>query len=320
MIFYPQRFWLGIVIIFRVYGSVLPTAILHGGFAACITFVLMFFEIVPNVNGGTLMFHPAPFTFFFQVSSFVIAFHANNSYQRYWEARTRIQGMASSWCDAATQFIAFDELGNYGKKRARRYRPTLEGSAFRARLLHLISLLHATAMSYMLKRGADFEVLGGIDHMEEDDLNEVSDQPFFILHLINQCCSRRHVDGGLPFPAPILARPFNSLSAGMLEYNQACKLDDTPFPFPYQQLMWFIDWSLILTTPLVMACYISATVWGVTLTWLVNGCMHAIFIAACHMERPFGQRPNDLPFTELHQDYMNRLKSLIDIGTGQWGQ
>lgn len=226
--------------------------------------------------------------------------------------------MTSFWCDVATQYVAFDELVDCHPAIPSAFTQTdvspvhcPEGVAFRANILRLISLLHATAMSYLMKMGS-FEVMGGVSHEEEQQLAGVADQPYFVLHLINQTASRRYKAGGLPIPPPILARPWQSLSAGMQEFNQACKLDDTPFPFPYAQLMWLLDVSLILVIPIVMMCWTEALWWSLALSVLVVGCMHAIFIAACHMERPFGKRPNDLPFLELHTDFLNRLKCLVD--------
>ena len=37
--------------------------------------------------------------------------------------------------------------------------------------------------------------------------------------------------------APVLSRVHQEMSYGMYGFQQACKLEDTPFPFPYAQMV-----------------------------------------------------------------------------------
>eukprot|EP01068_Selenidium_serpulae_P016165 Selendium_serpulae@DN6273_c0_g1_i4.p1 len=98
----------------------------------------------------------------------------------------------------------------------------------------------------------------------------------------------------------------------MLAFNQACKIEDTPFPFPYVQLLSFIDVCVLFVTPVVTVCWVRDVVLAVFLTILAVSGFHAIFVAAGMMDTPFGTRYNDLPLYDLHQDFINRLKNIID--------
>lgn len=69
----------------------------------------------------------------------------------------QVQIMASWWADAASSFVVFDEMVGL---------PTSEfakGAEWRAKILHLLSLLHAVSIQYLLHNDAErtqLEVLG----------------------------------------------------------------------------------------------------------------------------------------------------------------
>lgn len=41
----------------------------------------------------------------------------------------------------------------------------------------------------------------------------------------------------------------------MLAFNSACKIEDTPFPFPYVQLVQLMDWVMTIACPVVIASW-----------------------------------------------------------------
>jgi hypothetical protein len=82
--------------------------------------------------------------------------------------------------------------------------------------------------------GRYLETLGGLNPFESDLLENASDQSFLVNHWINQTISKRLViEGGLKIGRPVVSRTWQLLYLGMLSYNNACKIEDTPFPFPY---------------------------------------------------------------------------------------
>eukprot|EP00923_Selenidium_pygospionis_P051358 GHVN01089169.1.p2 GENE.GHVN01089169.1~~GHVN01089169.1.p2 ORF type:complete len:499 (-),score=68.98 GHVN01089169.1:1187-2683(-) len=322
--------------------QVIPLTLPRALIAGFIAWALDYWDVVASdVSGGSLMYHPSPFTFFFQIAAFVLAFHTNQAYGRYWEARTQLQAMGSFWADVASECVAFDELVEFKRKydeekvkskvveviREVTKTPTFPTSeiakdfteremaaTFQAKLVHLTSLLHAVCIQYLLSadaRKVELEVLGGINHEEFSVLRKAEDQAFVVGHWLSQLISRRIVAGGVPVPPPILSRVWQILSLGMLAYNQVCKIEDTPFPFPYVQLIYVIDFCLLFVTPVVTICWIQDVVLAVVLTCLAVGGFHAMFVAAGMMEAPFGNGANDLPLVDLHNDFVNRLKNII---------
>eukprot|EP00922_Rhytidocystis_sp_ex-Travisia-forbesii_P009312 GHVS01013574.1.p1 GENE.GHVS01013574.1~~GHVS01013574.1.p1 ORF type:complete len:741 (-),score=130.07 GHVS01013574.1:3509-5731(-) len=319
MIHYDQDSWFGLRILCHLHGSVVPQSLPRALLSGSLCFACMHWQLVDTTQrgGGNLMWHPACFVFFLQIAAYTLAFHTNQAYNRYWEARTQVQQMASYWGDAVSQYMAFDEVCRLVPKQPL---PSIDGPTWRARIIHLVSLLHAVCVQYLLHEGASgtqLEVLGGITQQEANLMSRTADRAFLVMHWISQHVSVRHMTGGLSIPAPILSRSWQVLSLGMLAYNQACKIEDTPFPFPYVQLLHLMDWLLLIVTPFVVASWMNGIVFAVILCMMVVGAFHAMFAAACKMETPFGKRSNDLPLLELHKDFVARLKSIVDISVAE---
>ena len=87
------------------------------------------------------MLHPYPYQLFAYLVGFVIIFRTQQSYQRFWEARTALQQMSSKWIDSIVMSLAFDRPLEYGS-----YEIFFDHVKFAYRLVEYMSLLHALAM------------------------------------------------------------------------------------------------------------------------------------------------------------------------------
>merc|ERR1719433_491749 len=56
---------------------------------------------------------------------------------------------------------------------------------------------------------------------------------------------------------PILSRLYQVISDGGIGFGQASKLCDTPFPFPYQNLLQIFLWVYVFTVPIVMNAWLK---------------------------------------------------------------
>ncbi|PFH36231.1 hypothetical protein BESB_044230 [Besnoitia besnoiti] len=311
MIHYRQDPWLGFCILLQPHGSVLLCAVPRALIAGLLTWLLMAYGPSSTGGGAEIMWSPTLFNFFLSLAALVLAFHTNQAYQRFWEARSHVQTMASWWADAASSFVAFDEM------HGRSIGEFAWGADWRARMLHLLSLLHAVSIQYLLHNDAErtqLEVLGGMDAFEAKLLSLTDDQTYLVMHWIIQEMMQRVVlePKGLAVPPPCYSRVQLQLSNGMLAFNSACKIEDTPFPFPYVQLVQLMDWFMTLACPVVIASWMIHMPFAIILSAVAVGAFHATFAAACAMESPFGRQSNDLPLVELHRDFVNRLKSIVD--------
>ena len=67
----------------------------------------------------------------------------------------------------------------------------------------------------------------------------------------------RRKEGGLCVDAPVLSRFYQLLGEGHISFMQCKKIRDTPFPFPYAQLMRCLLWLLVVTIPFVLSNYLQ---------------------------------------------------------------
>lgn len=143
MIVYNPKRWNGLIVIVPpgcFHGSPMFAAFIFGLAGAAIAIAV---KLAPSqlglgedVREESLLDHPAPMMVFGSVVTFLVAFRANLAYSRFWEARTALQRMSSSWADVGTMTIAFDE----NAKDLADYKEWKED------FVHLLSLLHALAI------------------------------------------------------------------------------------------------------------------------------------------------------------------------------
>jgi len=117
--------------------------------------------------------------------------------------------------------------------------------------------------------------------------------------------------GILGIPPPILTRSFQELSGGMVNFHDAMKVADTPFPFPYLQTCDILLFVLYISAPFVVSTY--------TNTWFLAGffCFVLIFTFSCltltglELEFPFGRDANDIQGADLQLEMNHKLKLLV---------
>eukprot|EP00416_Gambierdiscus_australes_P024153 CAMPEP_0171079916 /NCGR_PEP_ID=MMETSP0766_2-20121228/15548_1 /TAXON_ID=439317 /ORGANISM="Gambierdiscus australes, Strain CAWD 149" /LENGTH=432 /DNA_ID=CAMNT_0011537125 /DNA_START=43 /DNA_END=1338 /DNA_ORIENTATION=+ len=110
--------------------------------------------------------------------------------------------------------------------------------------------------------------------------------------------------------APILSRMVQVISDGHLAFSQAAKVAETPFPFPYHNLISLFLWIFAVSTPVV----VNANLIYPPARFLVNFfAVWAYFSLAevgDNLEDPYiPYDPNDLPLEALHQSFNSRLLS-----------
>ena len=94
-----------------------------------------------NSDNDFIFMHTYAYSAILLASGFGLVMRLNQSLGRYWEARSAVQSMASKWCDAILMSAYMDEEADDEAKLREK-----ESAAFARCLLHLGSLLHATAI------------------------------------------------------------------------------------------------------------------------------------------------------------------------------
>ena len=153
MIHYPKRYW-GLPLAFRWFGSPFPRTIpfvaLSVGLTTALQLAGEWKRTIVDAFG-----HPYPFQVYAFVIGFLVVLRTNHALARFMEARGAVEQMQSKWADAALMLQAFDGVAGGDEKKTdagRRFgaRAPPDGSdAFIARIVHLLSLLHALALQQL---------------------------------------------------------------------------------------------------------------------------------------------------------------------------
>jgi hypothetical protein len=142
----------------------------------------------------------------------------------------------------------------------------------------------------------------------------------WVLRLVGE----RRVRGGIAVDPPVLSRPYQLLADGHQAFAGCKKIRDTPFPFPYAQLMMVLLWLLAVSLPFVITYFVPAGPvgersrvthgsgkwpariigFGVVLMYF------ALNEVARELEVPFHVADNDLNIEQFHDEFITMLESL----------
>merc|ERR1711871_1743358 len=115
-------------------------------------------------------------------------------------------------------------------------------------------------------------------------------------------------------PPPIATRIWGDLTAGMQGYNDADMVLDTPFPFPYSQILAILLLLLVTTCGYVMLAFVDQIIFVILLVGVAVGTFHGLNEVAKELEQPFGDDANDLPMQEYQNNFNNRMQQLLHLG------
>eukprot|EP00929_Paragymnodinium_shiwhaense_P087272 TRINITY_DN47508_c0_g1_i1.p1 TRINITY_DN47508_c0_g1~~TRINITY_DN47508_c0_g1_i1.p1 ORF type:complete len:675 (+),score=117.64 TRINITY_DN47508_c0_g1_i1:46-2025(+) len=302
---YESGKW-GFSLVWGWYASVFPRAFAIAMPNALLAFLLGTFSNGPvaSLEDESAKTGVSLFGAFSSVLFFVLYFRSNVAYSRWWEGGTLLQQVRGEWFNAYSSLIAFSNADP--KKDA-------EVEAFHHMLARLMSMLFCCALQQVSpNQNAVFEMLNaeGIEEEHLEFLNKVDDKVEIILQWIQRGTILNMSTGIISAAPPILSRAFQELSRGIVNLQNARKIADFPFPFPYAQtsiVMLLIQWVM---TPLVTTVLLSRTVAFFTSFCIVffPWCIHFI---ALELEMPFGEKDNDLPLHQMQHDWNKSLAMLL---------
>lgn len=250
----------------------------------------------------------AVFTF---VLGFVVVFRCQLAYGRFWEGRQSLEMMTNNWLDACIKCVTFDQAASVKLPPENIY-------LWRTKITSLFSLLHGTALGGLGDQCAEMPILKGLDPVVIEQLNakEVKNDVYVVYTWIQDELIFRMKETGLDMPPPITTRLWQDLTQGMQGYNNAAMIRDTPFPFPFAQIVALLLGTLTLTCGYMLSIFIPLVPLCVFFTFLAVSGYHSLNYVARQLEDPFGDDDNDLPLTE-YQDALNGvLQQLRELDTG----
>jgi predicted membrane chloride channel (bestrophin family) len=241
---------------------------------------------------------------FSSVLAFVLYFRSNVAYGRWWEGGTLLQQTRGEWFNAYSSLIAFTSPDPAKE---------LEVEAYLHMLARLMSLLFCSALQQVSPdRDRAFPILdsNGLDSKSMKFLHESSDRVEVILQWIQRSTILNMASGVLPIPPPVMSRAFQEISRGIVNLQNARKIADFPFPWPYAQasmVMLMIHWALC---PLLASILLNR-LWAPITCFSVIFFLWSINFIALDLESPFGAEDNDLPMLQMQVDWNKSVATLL---------
>jgi len=110
---------------------------------------------------------------------------------------------------------------------------------------------------------------------------------------------------------PILSRLYQVISDGHLGFSQAAKVSETPFPFPYQNLLRLLLWIFTFSVPFVINSQVVHHVARFAMNFLAVWAYFALCEVGDNLEDPFlPYDANELPLQAIQHAFNAKLLSL----------
>ncbi len=159
-------------------------------------------------------------------------------------------------------------------------------------------------------------VIGGLWDSERERLAVVdplhAERVYVVQSWIHHALVERYELEGLAVPAPLLAQVYAQISAGFSAFMQCKKLVDTPFPFPYAQIVLICLIILSTFLPIQVCIIVNSTPLAMILTFVTVWAFCSINEVAMELEEPFMDERNDIALADLHVDFSEKLLTLIN--------
>jgi len=111
-------------------------------------------------------------------------------------------------------------------------------------------------------------------------------------------------------PPPIMSRCYQELSNGMLGFNQATKMADIPFPFPFSQLLELLLVCFTFLIPVYAANFTGGVFSSPFLAGVVTVAFWSLSEISRELETPFADGPNQLPVIDMHERFVEVVRSM----------
>jgi len=181
-------------------------------------------------------------------------------------------------------------------------------------LARIMSLLFCSALQQVSPNpDRPFEILDS-EGLERDSLAfmyESNDKVEVILQWVQRSTIYNMQNGVIPTPPPVVSRAFQELSRGIVNLQNARKIADFPYPFPFAQtisVMLLLHWSLC---PILSSIMLNSRVWAAMIAFFVTFFLWCINFIALELERPFGSGDNDLPMEQMQNDFNKSMATLL---------
>lgn len=243
---------------------------------------------------------------------FLVIFRTQQSYSRFWEGARHIKSFQSELFVTGSNLLAFTRASKAEKEKIEKFHNVL---------VRLLSVLHAVALSKLhghasVEAWLDVIDLQGLDANSLDTLwQEKECKVELLLQWVQSLTVDAIGDGVLVIAPPILSRIFQNLSNGLSAFNNAYRLVEVPYPFPYMQTTELLLLMHCIVTPMVMCDFTVEPAWTGVFSFLVAIILLSLNKIASELEDPYGNDYNDLDLNNMQEELNLRLLMLMRSST-----
>ncbi|KAG7355182.1 bestrophin, RFP-TM, chloride channel [Nitzschia inconspicua] len=206
-------------------------------------------------------------------------------------------------------------LPNIVWSSAKNHKTWIRNNRFRNAVYFLLGLSRSPRQRTLYNASRPFSVMGGLSDKEVEFLQKARGpeaQMALCLLWLKEFVSREHLDGSTGMVAPpIVARVYQFISDGFVQYNQCRKTAYTQFPFVHSQLTTFFLFVSIFIFPYLFYTYVNSTVVACLLNFATLACFDGMHEVARELQDPFYQFPNDLPLNNYQVQFNEALISCL---------
>lgn len=265
-----------------------------------------------NEHARRLLKNNAIWSGFTFLLGFLVVFRSSHSYNRFWDGCTALFQMRCQWLDACRSLCAFADYSD---------RSPEELHNFKSLLVRLFSLLHVMMLAEIEDCNSDdrehvvafhYDVLdpSSIDAKSLLALKDSERKPELVLQWIQTLVIRNMKSGVLSVPPPILTRSFQELANGMLAGEEALKISNTPFPFPYAQMCEYLLIIHWLLSPFIVSLWVEHVATAIVFCFASVFTVWTLNLTSKELENPFGADANDLDCIAAQRE-MNQALALM---------
>ncbi|CAE8582269.1 unnamed protein product, partial [Polarella glacialis] len=239
------------------------------------------------------------------VLGFVMVFRNNQAYSRFWEGTSLTKQMKGQW------FVAFSGLFAFCSRDESKQ---ADVAHFQSVLVRLGSLLHCSALQKICDlEDNSLEIINSdeMDPISMEFLRTCTNPQEVVTNWIQRLIVQATDENTIDISAPLLSRVFQELGTGVISLNNAGKIKDFQFPFPYAQMITCMLFVHFLFTPIIAAHQIGSAPWAGAMSFCVTISFWSLFYIAAEIDQPFGEDDNDLPIHKMQQEWNNSLLTLL---------
>ena len=238
------------------------------------------------------------------------------SSERFWEGTTLVYKMTGHLNDMTHVVMGFSRYGKADKEKV---------DTFNHTFVRLVSLLHAVILAELegddlgtASKALEYELLDvqglcsrTLTHIRRVSAVHRDHLPIMVFQWMHNLIVDNMTTEVLSIPAPLLTRVFGAMTESMLNYHEARKYADTPFPFPYTAGIEIVLSVHFILTPLFVALWTRSPFALCLFTFVLLFPMWLLHLVPNEMENPFVPDYNGLNTKELQEELNKVLAALL---------